>query len=536
MDSISFDQFKSGLDLRKSVYTAGADAMRQLLNCYVNTGHEIVKRPGQKAEFSIEPGTAGLASALGKMNTFSSVAPLVSHGDSRLQNRLLPLTAAPTALVTKIHFCKAFANCLYVIAEYDNDTVMHHWLNDSTTWSVSTTYATTGVFVKPSTYNGFRYEATATSGTGGLGGAEPTWPTTVGSTVVQGGGNSTTWTCRSNEITDTNCPTQSKSAIIIDDHIFSPDTGGIVRICAVRDARDWTTANNAGFIDASGNQNNAGEVLGLGEFKKKLVVYFYDSLQTWNIDPDPSLMTLAESVYNSGSPWPRSSGQVSQDTFYLSAGGFRSIELNEASLATNDNDVGSPIDVLVRASLKLMMASYDPVNVLTDWVQDTGQYMCIVEDDTWAYAFSSTGRVAAWSEYLLGEKPSDMTMHQGTLYMRSGDVGYAFDLDTHADNGNPAQCIVEFPLVDCKSPGTLKMFQGMDYVGSGTVDVAFKYIDDAGITYTTDPVTVSAFTPPGALTPVEVCAVAIAPIITHQANEPFSLARLSLYYQQLGAK
>lgn len=55
-----------------------------------------------------------------------------------------------------------------------------------------------GDIVRPTTYNGYRYKATVAGTTGG---AQPTWPTTIGQTVVDG---TVTWRCESelNDITD----------------------------------------------------------------------------------------------------------------------------------------------------------------------------------------------------------------------------------------------------------------------------------------------------------------------------------------------
>jgi hypothetical protein len=55
-------------------------------------------------------------------------------------------------------------------------------------WTASTSYSY-GDNVRPSTYNGYNYTCTVA---GTSGGTEPTWPTTVGSTVVDGG---VTWKC-----------------------------------------------------------------------------------------------------------------------------------------------------------------------------------------------------------------------------------------------------------------------------------------------------------------------------------------------------
>lgn len=56
------------------------------------------------------------------------------------------------------------------------------------TWQASTSYAFDAL-VSPSTANGFQYECTVA---GTSGGTEPTWPTTLASTVVDG---TVTWRC-----------------------------------------------------------------------------------------------------------------------------------------------------------------------------------------------------------------------------------------------------------------------------------------------------------------------------------------------------
>jgi hypothetical protein len=60
---------------------------------------------------------------------------------------------------------------------------------DPSNWAATTAYVV-GDIRKPTVYNGRRYEATVA---GTSGGSEPTWPTTIGATVVDGG---VTWECK----------------------------------------------------------------------------------------------------------------------------------------------------------------------------------------------------------------------------------------------------------------------------------------------------------------------------------------------------
>jgi hypothetical protein len=65
------------------------------------------------------------------------------------------------------------------------------------TWSALTAYAV-GTYMQPTSAatTGFYYEATAISGTGTSGTTQPTWPTTIGGTIVDNAGaNQITWTC-----------------------------------------------------------------------------------------------------------------------------------------------------------------------------------------------------------------------------------------------------------------------------------------------------------------------------------------------------
>lgn len=530
MASIHFDKFNAGLDHRKSADTAGADSLRELTNAYITTGQEIAKRSCALSVATLEAGTRGLWSALGVLNTFYA-AGTISHGDPQFEARFVPHPTDSARTVSKIHYCDAFRGYLYIAVEYDDGSVWHHYLDggsaDRPEWESATAYVQ-GDFVVPTVANGYCYEATSVSGTGTSDSSEPTWPTTVGDTVTDNAGaNQITWTCRAFTVADSNCP-HSKSVTKVGGKLYAID-GDVVRFCAVADARDWTAASDAGFLATGDHQDGTSEALAVAQFKHNLAVFFADGVQVWEADPDPDLTILIDKAFNTGCRYPRSIGNVSQDTIFLSDNGFRSIALAVQSDTLEDTDIGSPIDDLVRPHLAGEIA---PFSV---WFAPSGQFWCVMGSVVWVYTYSRTSKVKAWSRFAMPFAVDDATVLNGKLYLREGNNVYRVDENTHQDGPTAPQVVIEFPLLDFKSPGALKIIQGVDFVGRGTVSLSYRYLDEAGALHETEAVEVTGNTMPGVLTPVELCVTAIAPRIVHQANEAFRLSRLTFYFDVLNA-
>ncbi|HCP79684.1 MAG TPA: hypothetical protein DIU11_18710, partial [Pusillimonas sp.] len=101
-------------------------------------------------------------------------------------------------------------------------------------------------------------------------------------------------------ITDGNCP-HSKAVIKAStaNKIFAAN-GETVRYCATDKPRDWTTANDAGFLPTGLRFQGARDAKALGIYKNNLVVLTQDGGQTWSVDPDPTRMALTDTVDNVG--------------------------------------------------------------------------------------------------------------------------------------------------------------------------------------------------------------------------------------------
>ena len=228
MASITFDRFDGGLDLRKGASVSDANRMRVCTNAYITTGKGIQKRPCLRKVATLETGTVGLRSGNGLLNTFMGTGS-VTHANTLFKANLLRHPTIEQAIV-KIHYGDVFNGFLYVVAEYADGSLWHHYLDDTGAWAASTAYTkgnlrrptvvngfnyevidvsvgvtawaaatayAVGIFRRPIVSNTLRYEVTAISGTGTSGAVEPVWPTTVGSTIIDNpGANQITWTCR----------------------------------------------------------------------------------------------------------------------------------------------------------------------------------------------------------------------------------------------------------------------------------------------------------------------------------------------------
>lgn len=523
MPSITFDRFDIGLDRRKGKASSEPNRLRVLTNAYVTTGKQVQKRPVLSLVTTLEPGTKGLKAAAGKLNTFYE-SGTIAHTHSLFTTRKLPHPTLSQA-ITRIHYCDSFAGYIYAVAEYADGSIWHHYLDDDGAWAAATTY-TVNTYRRPSVANGLRYKVTAIAGSGTSAASEPAWPTTVGATVVDNPGpNQVTWTCFSPYVQDANCPQRAPTIKAANKIVCAKDD--VVRFSAAGTPRDWTKANDAGFLPTGRNQDGSTNALALGQFQKQLVVFFVDGAQVWNFDENPTLNAIYQKIYGIGTQYPQSPASFASDVFFLADAGFRSITVNSMTDNFQDVDVGSPVDALVAPTLSgtTPMALYVP---------GFGQYWCFVGRTAWVYSFSKSAKLAAWSKYTFPIDIDAVAALNNRLYARSGDNVYVLAADAYTDNGTNVDVAVEMAYVDAKQPGILKQFWGADFVGQGTPKLSFRY-DPNDESKLSEPYDYTGDTRTGTLHPVEIAAVNLAPVVTHAANEDFRLDALELYFSPLGA-
>lgn len=195
---------------------------------------------------------------------------------------------------------------------------------------------------------------------------EPTWPTTVGEEVVD---NTVTWVCTTPQILDPNCP-QSKYVVIISSKVYAADED-IIRFSATVDPTDWTTENDAGFLGYGLQNYGSNPISAMGLYRSNLVVFNTEGFQMWQVDEDPANAALLDAL-PVGSSQHRALSPVSNDLFFLSPEGVRSMGIAAGSVNLQAGDVGMPVDPVVQALMAAAeTAGYIP---LATYYPGAGQY------------------------------------------------------------------------------------------------------------------------------------------------------------------
>jgi hypothetical protein len=327
-------------------------------------------------------------------------------------------------------------------------------------------------------------------------------------------------------VSDDKCP-NTAGVVKLASKLFAIN-GDTVRYCKTGNPRNWSEANDAGFLPTGLNSRGDRSANALGIYQGKLVVLSKDGAQVWFVDPNPANMKLNTIVENVGTSFPRSVASVSGDLYFLSDYGFRSITTLQLTNNLADVDVGSPIDALVRPETKV--AGVAPKSF---YFYGTGQYICAIGNQLFVYSISRTAKIAAWSHYYLPSTVDAFAELGQELYIRSGDNVYKLDPAVYSDQGTPFEVVLQLPYMDLKTPGMRKIIHGADLVMEGRCEFSVGY-DVRDPTAFTDPVTVKGNTRPGGMIPVGCDGTEFSLKFRNNDNKPFRLDAVTLYYDVLG--
>jgi len=385
-------------------------------NCYPETVDEnnpfVTKRPGLKASLAFSSG-AGRGIYNWNGNLYSVIGNTVRKGSSALSTTLATTTGKVYFSETGGGTPKLIINDLtnlYIIDASDN----LYWLvgGDTTyaAWVMSTAY-NSGDRVIPTVENGFFYNANTT---GTSDSSEPTWPTTLGDTVVD---NGVTWECAGYY---TNLPDNMVSGVsFMDQYIFVMDSAGAIYNTNVNDP---TTITASDFITAEDNPDvgvrihrHLNYIVGFGQYS---IEFFYDAA---NASGSP-LSRVSEAVNHVGCV----SGDTvaSMDNFTLFLGRDRTGEAKLYGIEGLATKIVSTkaVDRIINSEGSNLSAAYGYV------VKSSGHvwYVLTLTSIGKTLVYDLIDKVwHSWSSY----NGSTETYFTGVGFAEVGSVGYILDKD-----------------------------------------------------------------------------------------------------------
>ena len=269
--------------------------------------------------------------------------------------------------------------------------------------------------------------------------------------------------------------------------------GSVVYFSALNDCTKWGIYDlGSGFIDMSNNFGGREDITACGVYQDKMVFFTTRSLQTWYMDPDPSLNRQVQVIENSGCIAADTVISIgSTDLIYLSDNGIRSVRARESTDSAYTNDIGSAIDETIISHIHEIDTSNDYELLASGASKNTakcaidpidGRLFVVMTDKTYVLSMFAGAGVTAWSIYdaIETKYASNMVQHKDRLYVSSyNEQGYNVYCYGGEDGQTYDSCHVdvEMPYLDASKPATIKEAKGVDMAceGQWTVYLGFDH-------------------------------------------------------------
>lgn len=156
MRTVNLTSAKGGINRLRVKGGVSTEVLFDLHNGYVTAARTCKSRPGSVVDTTLPPGTKGLCAFNGGLVVFAT-AP-VEIADPRYSCEVIFHPTDQALGLKEIHFASPFLGYLYVVAEFEDGSVFHYWMQRGEAWKPDTVYRE-GAIVEPTQRNGVAYRA-----------------------------------------------------------------------------------------------------------------------------------------------------------------------------------------------------------------------------------------------------------------------------------------------------------------------------------------------------------------------------------------
>ena len=319
--------------------------------------------------------------------------------------------------------------------------------------------------------------------------------------------------------------------------LYSP-AGSVMNFCGVEAPLGWNSIDDAGagFINMATHQSGSAQLTGMAVYQDKLAIFARRVVQIWNMQDDDALNTPFQFITQTGTRAPASVIEYGDlDVFYLADSGVRSLRARAAINIASVQDVGKPIDKLVRAWVKTQSAAI--VEAAVGAVEpEENRFWLAIGTRIFVFSYFPTNKISAWTWYDIAFTPEQFVLFDDRIYARSGNAIYLYGGD-----GDATYCTtavkVSHPFLSVKKEGTYKQLTGMDIAARGSWDC--KVLVDPNRDDDARAVNIGAlagFTYQGERNMGVGHFTHLAPILEFAGGSYASISKLTLYYSNAEAR
>lgn len=574
MSYLSVQDFKQGLDTRRSRITAPAGTLRTAKNVHITRGGEIEKAKAWVSTYTIPSGTFGLHGTGSTLYVFGSASnPGVPSGIT--YQRLISSTASA---MTEVVSVQSFNGVPYVVAKFADGNVQHFYNGTRVTaWDsiapAITDLDTLGTALAALIDTSATVSASYNAGTNKITvtGLTNDVPFTIYAETVNGGStgdnaisNSQTqaaggglpqineltlsgtyeaadlWSVYiTNSVADSEQESYAISGaasgtggplLTFDTKIYTA-TQSLLYFSEINNPTDWT-GTAAGFINMSNHAGGSETLTALAPYQNWIAVFSRHTIQIWFADTDPLNNRRVQTLDNIGTFAARSAVNFGEiDVFFLSDTGVRSLRARDSSNSANVFDVGTAIDTLVLE--KIRESTDDELARACGVIEPTdGRYLLALGDTIFVYSFFPASKISAWSTYEPGFSVDWFATVGNRLYARAGNTVYLYG---GADGNTYDDTEVEVVLahLDAGKPATMKSFRSLDMACDGPWVIEINTDPRVGDYEDLGSVTDSNFSLPSF--GIQAQSTHVGFRLTSDYDGYLSLASLAVHFDGLGA-
>lgn len=310
--------------------------------------------------------------------------------------------------------------------------------------------------------------------------------------------------------------------------IYSPIVS-LLWACQLDTPTNWDTAASGSFFENMANHiSGSDSVTALGTFQQQLAIFSRRFVQIWSMVADPLNNAPTAYLPETGTIAHRSVlGYGETDAFYLSDSGIRSLRARTGTNIPGVNDVGTPIDTLIREHIAdLTEAQIARAIALVE--PEDGRFWMFVGSRIYVFSYFPSKKVSAWTWFEPGLTFTDAVTFGARTYARSGDTIYTYG-GAAGLTYDASRVTLALPYLYAGKPGTFKQLRAMDVAAQGAWQCKVL-IDPNDETQEVNIGELTKVTFHEEAAPAVGHTTHMAPVLTNQDLGPASLSMLALYF------